>query len=169
MASLTTTARDAGVEWRDGLWPPEKVEAIFRKLAALPYAWGEIDQAGVPPTGLVSVFAPGDPLVAEFLGLCPEPLPTARLERAYVNLFLPRELPYFHQDNANPGHVTVLYFANPEWEPQQGGETQFFMDDRILGVLPVPGRVCAFDARIRHRATSFRDGARFTVALKFVL
>ena len=48
-----------------------------------------------------------------------------------------------------------------------GGETQFLIDDEIKGVLPLPNRIIGFDANLLHRATSFRDNHRFTLAAKF--
>jgi hypothetical protein len=50
---------------------------------------------------------------------------------------------------------------------QEGGETQFIVDNEIYGVTPVPNRMVYFDASILHRATSFRNRHRFTVAIKY--
>ncbi len=49
-----------------------------------------------------------------------------------------------------------------------GGETQFLIDDEIRGILPFPNRLVYFDANILHKATSYRTGHRFTLALKYI-
>jgi len=33
--------------------------------------------------------------------------------------------------------------------------------------VPLPNRLMMFDARLLHRATSFRDRHRFTIAVKY--
>ena len=47
-----------------------------------------------------------------------------------------------------------------------GGETQFLIDDEIKGVLPLPNRIVGFDSNLLHNL-SFRDNHRFTLAAKF--
>ncbi|TQV84258.1 hypothetical protein FKG94_06270 [Exilibacterium tricleocarpae] len=77
-----------------------------------------------------------------------------------------------HQDNESPGFYTLLYYANPEWHPRFGGETQYYSDDLsqvIHTVLPSPLRLVFFDARIPHFGSppsrEFWD-LRITVAFK---
>ena len=79
-------------------------------------------------------------------------------------LFAPSETPYFHTDGEG---ITFLYYPNLEWNLQDGGETQFYVDGNILGVPPAPNRLVMFDGEIVHRASSFRDRYRFTVAIKY--
>jgi len=86
------------------------------------------------------------------------------LYRMYINCFAPSECPYFHTDGEG---ITFLYYPNLEWNLQDGGETQFYVDGNILGVPPAPNRLVMFDGEIVHRATSFRDRHRFTVAIKY--
>ena len=61
----------------------------------------------------------------------------------------------------------LYYFTNHVWGVHDGGETQFLIDDEIKGVLPLPNRIVGFDSNLLHRATSFRDNHRFTLAAKF--
>ena len=82
----------------------------------------------------------------------------------YINCFAPNENPYFHTDGEG---VTFLHYANDRFDLQEGGETQFYVDENIYGVIPIPNRLVMFDGRILHRATSFRNGHRFTVAIKY--
>lgn len=56
------------------------------------------------------------------------------------------------QDSKN---VTVLYYANPAWERDWGGETIFFNDDNdaAMAVSPRPGRVVVSRGAILRRVT----------------
>jgi len=91
-------------------------------------------------------------------------LSNMKLYRMYINCFAPNENPYFHTDGEG---VTFLHYANDRFDLQEGGETQFYVDENIYGVIPIPNRLVMFDGRILHRATSFRNGHRFTVAIKY--
>lgn len=90
-----------------------------------------------------------------------------KLYRMYVNCFSPNENPYFHIDGEN-GH-TFLYYPQEDWKLDDGGETQFLVDESIHGVFPIPNRIVKFNASIKHKATSFRDRHRFTLAIKYQL
>ena len=85
--------------------------------------------------------------------------------RVYINCFSPNENPYFHHDNDNG--YTCLFYPNLDFELDEGGETQFFIDGKIEGVLPLPNRMVLFDANLDHKATSFRTKYRFTIAIKY--
>jgi len=84
--------------------------------------------------------------------------------RMYINCFAPSENPYFHIDGKG---YTLLYYANDNWDVNDGGETQFFIDNNLYGVIPVPNRLVIFNAGLLHKATSFRNRHRFTVAIKY--
>ena len=88
-----------------------------------------------------------------------------RLDRMYINCFAPSENPYFHTDGETG--YTFLYYPQENWKIDDGGETHFLIDESIYGVFPLPNRIVKFDASILHRATSFRDRHRFTVAIKY--
>ena len=83
----------------------------------------------------------------------------------YINCFAPSERPYFHTDGSDG--ITMLYYPQEKWEPDDGGETQFYVDGEIRGIVPQPNRLVYFDASILHRATSFRSVHRFTIAIKY--
>jgi hypothetical protein len=85
--------------------------------------------------------------------------------RLYINCFAPAENPYFHTDG-NVG-TTFLYYPNMSWDIDDCGETQFFIDGNFYGIAPIPNRMISFDANILHKATSFRDKHRFSVAIKY--
>lgn len=132
------------------------------------YAYGEVDQEGSPTTGMVHEI-PETEFVYKLLRKTvfdrfPD-VEKLKLDRMYVNCFAPREIPYFHTDG-DTGY-TLLYYVNESWQPNDGGETQFLIDESLYGVVPTPNRMVMFDASILHRATSFRDTHRFTVAIKY--
>ena len=86
------------------------------------------------------------------------------LYRMYINCFAPSENPYFHTDGQG---YTFLYYVNDNWEIDDGGETQFLINGNLYGITPIPNRIVYFDGQILHKATSFRDRHRFTVAIKY--
>lgn len=78
-----------------------------------------------------------------------------------------------------------MYYCNSTWQPDEKGETKFFItkedldgyklqdikgntDPLVISVAPIPGRFCFFKSQINHSATGFRSSARFVPALKFV-
>jgi len=87
-----------------------------------------------------------------------------KLDRFYVNRFQPKEIPRFHED----GEVlTCLLYADPgAWQPNDHGETQLLIGGEVRGILPFPNRMLLFDGRLLHRATSFRNRRRHTIAAK---
>jgi len=92
-----------------------------------------------------------------------------KLNRMYINCFAPSENPYFHIDSI-PGNLTFLYYPNKTWEIDEGGETQFYAQENqyFYGVLPLPNRLVEFDSSIIHKATTFRNRHRFTIAIKYI-
>ena len=87
------------------------------------------------------------------------------LYRMYINCFAPSENPYFHTDGEDG--YTFLYYPQKDWKLDDGGETQFIIDNNLYGILPESNRMIMFHANIPHRATTFRDRYRFTVAIKY--
>lgn len=98
-----------------------------------------------------------------------------KLYKSYINCGIKGDSHECHTDTyyQNQGK-TLLYYANRDWEPNHGGETIFYDEDKqeivyICGFKP--GRIVIFDSDIPHsaRPQSF-DGPnyRFTLALKFL-
>ena len=91
-----------------------------------------------------------------------------KLTRIYVNCFSPNDNPFFHRDvDEGCDATTFLYYPNLKWKPDDGGETQFAVDGSLYGVPPMPNRLVSFPSEMLHKATSFRDRYRFTVAIKY--
>ena len=130
------------------------------------YRYGETDDGHTPPTG-VTHDIPKEQYIYELFYTKTQPLVPEGLTfyRMYINCFAPREVPYFHTDGDSG--VTFLYYPQYNWQPNDGGETQIYVQGNIQGVVPLPNRLMMFDARLLHRATSFRDKHRFTVAIKY--
>ena len=141
------------------------IEEIYYRVIKLPYYYGERDSKDLPPTGLVSKLDGDDWIVKTIDQKVREYTGNLQLYRSYVNIFSPGEIPYYHTDNIRG--VTVLYYVNLNYHINQGGETSFLINDNITGILPYPGRITIFSANVLHRANSYRDHHRFTIALKY--
>jgi len=141
-------------------------ENVIRYCHNAAYSYGEKDSPTSLPTGMIHEIDETSEIYKLFLDETKELVPTSlNLNRMYVNCFAPSENPYFHIDGSHG--VTLLYYAVEEWNIEYGGETQFVVDDEIRGVFPFPNRMVMFDANILHRATAFRTGHRFTLAVKY--
>ena len=133
------------------------------------YTFGEKDTGEGLPCGFVNEI-PETHLVYKILDTIlrerVEFIRDMKLTRMYVNCFAPSECPYFHTDGEG---ITFLYYPQHTWDIDMGGETQFVIDDEIKGIFSIPNRLVMFDGNILHRATTFRNRHRFTVAIKYSL
>ena len=133
------------------------------------YTYGEVDMTDSVPTGMIHEIPESEfvykLLRKKILEKC-EFVGSMNLYRMYINCFSPSENPYYHTDGEED-HLTFLYYPNNEWQLNDGGETQFFIDGDIYGVAPIPNRIVMFNGSLMHRATSFRDRYRFTIAIKY--
>jgi SM-20-related protein len=93
--------------------------------------------------------------------------------RSHMNLTVYGDLTFPHRDgHATRTDVTALYFANPRWEREWGGELLFFdsRGDSLYAIRPRPGRLVLFRGSIEHRVgipTRECYEARLTLACKF--
>ena len=130
------------------------------------YIYGDTDTMETPPTGVTHDIPEGIKIYELFRLKTEKIVPEGLLlYRMYINCFSPREIPYFHTDG--PNGVTLLYYPQYDWKLDDGGETQILVDEDIRGIVPVSNRILMFDARMLHRATTFRDRYRFTIAIKY--
>lgn len=151
----------------DNIYSFQTNSEIYKEVFNLPYHIGELDDIGFEPTGVVAELTDKDDKLVNYLsGVINEHLPHLRnVQRTYVNLFQAGEQPNWHVDGAC---TTVLIYVMPqELNLSEGGETQFWMDDKIIGIKPKPCRMVVFDGRIDHKATSFKSFPRFTIAFKY--
>ena len=155
------------IKYDDNFLTPEEFVKVYDYCHKAQYSYGEADDYGLPPTGMINQIQAREDIFVMFKQRLKEKIPELRglsFYRMYVNIFAPGENPYFHQDGKG---LTCLYYANWDWQLQDGGETQFYIDGNILGVPPVPNRLVVFDGMIQHRATSFRNKHRFSIAIKY--
>tara|TARA_E500000331_G_scaffold42656_1_gene35235 strand:+ start:2164 stop:2868 length:705 start_codon:yes stop_codon:yes gene_type:complete len=106
-----------------------------------------------------------------------------QIYRLYINYFGPREQANFHRDcdlpddpqdeaeQRNSNQITLLYYPKHRFDytMDEGGCTEFYMDDRVIGIPPTANSMSYFTSTILHRATPFRSHSRFTVAAKCCL
>lgn len=142
--------------------------SVLQYCVKAPYTYGETDNADTPPTGMISPIEENNLIYRIFEDKIKEKISLVsdlKIYRMYINCFSPGENPYYHIDGKNG--ITCLYYVNPDFDVNDGGETQFIIDKKQgMNIFPVPNRMCFFDANITHRATSFRNIHRFTIAIK---
>lgn len=155
------------INYDDNFLSQNEYESVLDYCINTEYSFGERDDENLPPTGMIRNIETVE-MIYDLLSQRLEEkcsfLKDMKLYRMYVNCFVPGENPYFHIDGEG---LTFLYYVNPEWNVQEGGETQFYVDDNVYGVSPIPNRLVMFNGMILHRATSFRSQHRFTVAIKY--
>ena len=105
-------------------------------------------------------------LDSKIISYFPNKIKDLSLYRAYINLFNAGEQPNFHTDGEG---LTSLFYINTEnYNLDEGGCTEILTDKQYLvSVLPIRNSLVTFDAKVLHRATSFKSFPRFTVALKY--
>jgi hypothetical protein len=146
---------------------PEQ-QRVYEYCLKANYRYGEQDTPDYPATGMIHNISGHEFVYKLFSRKIEETfdfLQSLKMYRMYVNCFAPGESSYFHIDH-DTGY-TLLYYPHFDWSLNDGGETQFYIDENLQGILPVPNRLSIFDASILHRATSFRNRHRFTVAIKY--
>ena len=177
----------------DNFFPNNIADSVldFCESQAL-YRYGETDNREEPPTGLVCDIYHKDSEQSQlsqdartcddskliynfFIKYIHEKYPgfwnDYVIYRLYVNIFAPKETAYFHKDSVGDSdQLTFLYYPIPkfDYDLNQGGWTEFDLDSKIIGVLPLPNSLTRFTSSINHRATPFRDHHRFTVAIKCI-
>tara|TARA_R100001129_G_scaffold182430_1_gene163052 strand:+ start:716 stop:1198 length:483 start_codon:yes stop_codon:yes gene_type:complete len=158
----------SSIEIKDNFLEETDAKRVLEYCVQSSYTYGEVDTPQTPPTGMVHEIQRDEDIYKLFESKIKNYYRYVRklnLYRMYVNCFSPSENPYFHTDGDKG--VTFLYYVNDQWTLNEGGETQILVDDEIRGVLPLPNRIVGFNANLLHRATSFRNRHRFTLAVKF--
>ncbi len=158
----------SSIEIKDNFLEEADAKRVLEYCVQSSYTYGEVDTPQTPPTGMVHEIQRDEDIYKLFESKIKNYYRYVRklnLYRMYVNCFSCSENPYFHTDGDRG--VTFLYYVNDQWTLNEGGETQILIDDEIRGVLPLPNRIVGFNANLLHRATSFRNRHRFTLAVKF--
>lgn len=161
------------IETIDNLFSDEECKTIFKFASSSRYIYGISDAEHTPPTGLESADLVPQTFIDDLLAKLRQTVKNCNIndftiQSTTLNLFIPGEHPHFHKDIADG--ITVLYYCTDEFDVNNNGETQFRIesdgDVYIHGVFPRPGRAVVFHGSVPHRATSFRNKPRFTLAIR---
>ena len=162
----------------DGMVEPIVIQQIGTLVKTMHYVRAEKSRADVP--GLVAAcdIAPdaiaGDTFLRGLRQIVEKLFPNEQFtdQRAYVNCSVYGDAYYVHRDcAAHERHVTVLYYANLEWQTDWGGETIYYNDeeDGECVITPRPGRLVVARGAVLHRgnvpARSCHE-QRYTLAYK---
>jgi hypothetical protein len=150
----------------DNFLSEKEKQEIYDYCKKQSYHRGEVDRIGCPPTGLISNLDNQNIISKLMKQITNE---KKDMFRTYINLFIPNEKPYYHQDNNDPNYKTCIYYVNTDKinYMEEGGEPYFIQNDFIKGVSFVSGRMVLFNSNIMHKATSFRNRDRYTIAIKY--
>lgn len=156
------------INYIDSFLTKEEHKYVYDYCLNASYHYGEVDYAGQQPTGMISTINGNERVYTLMRRRILETFDFLRpmhLYRMHLNLFSPNEQTKYHYDGESG--ITLIYYPNLDWELNEGGATEFNLEDQLQGIHPVPNRLAIFDSNIFHRATPFRNSHRFTVAIKF--
>ncbi|MFO1246738.1 MAG: 2OG-Fe(II) oxygenase [Alphaproteobacteria bacterium] len=154
------------------------VKQVGALVRALHYVRKEKSRPGVPGLAAVSDIPAEriatDPFLLSLRQAVERLFPDEQFsnQRAYVNCSIFGDSYYLHRDCAiEDKHVTALYYANLEWQPDWGGETIYYNDDDDgeIAITPRPGRLVVARGAILHRGNVPARGCyeeRYTLAYK---
>ncbi len=152
----------------DNFLSSEDHVSVSEYVRSCPYYYGITDPGYTVPTGMSHKLDLDHNITIVLDSLLRKHNQLPQLSIIYVNLFRPSEISHFHTDCELENTYTGLYYANSEeWNCDEGGETQFLINNEIYGILPKPNRMILFDSRLLHKATPFQDRHRWTIALKY--
>lgn len=83
------------------------------------------------------------------------------ISKCYTNVGTMASSFYFHTDYYEVGRKTLLYYVNPRWDKEWGGETMFANKhgECEIAVEYKPGRIVIFDAEIEHKPSNISKDA----------
>ncbi|WP_437492265.1 2OG-Fe(II) oxygenase [Sorangium sp. So ce1014] len=178
-----TTVNGRKVILVDHLFRKKKIEQVYRTLSeSYVYYRGQLSSSADHFPKMVAHFVDLEAFqmlffYEEVFGLmkrCYADVPL-HLYKAYVNQTCYGDVNYPHVDcKPRRRDMTVLYYANPRWDREWGGETMLYDDSGAfnLAVLPAPGRVLIFPGATWHCAgipSRVCPVSRFTLAMKYTL
>ena len=162
----------------DNMVDPMMVKQIANLVRTLRYVRKEKSRPGVPGLAAVSDIPAEriavDPFLCGLRQTVERLFPDEQFadQRAYVNCSVYGDGYYVHRDcAAHERHVTALYYANLEWQPDWGGETIYYNDeeDAELAITPRLGRLVIARGAVLHRGnvpTRNCYEERYTLAYK---
>ena len=163
----------------DNFIDPVMVQTIAGIVKTLRYQRKEKSRADVPVSAasadIADALLTSDPFFLRLKSVAQEMIgEVLRDQRAYVNSSVYGDMYYSHRDcSVHRQHVTLLYYANLEWQSDWGGETIFYNDneDAEVVVSPKPGRLVVARGAILHRGTVPTRACyeeRYTIAYKML-
>lgn len=162
----------------DNVIDPATVKQVNEGVRTLSYVRKEKSRLDVPGMAPVSDIPlekiPDDPFLRMLRRLVEQAFPGEEFsdQRAYVNCSTYGDGYYMHRDcPVHEDHVTALYYANLEWQPDWGGETIYYNDEEEpeIIVMPRPGRLVIARGAALHRGnvpTRVCYEQRYTLAYK---
>lgn len=156
------------LNYSDDFFTETEQRRIAEYCLSAKYSYGEKDNSNTPVTGMTHNIPESElvyKLIAKTLYDRVEFIRDLKLYRMYVNCFAPSEEPYFHTDGQ--GFTFLYYPIQRIHNLDDGGETFFVVDGDLMGIMPISNRMVIFDAGIMHKATSYRNDHRFTIAIKY--
>lgn len=157
---------------KDNVFHNDDYRYLIQYTEEAPYYYGEADRDITGPSGMIHTVDLESKISKSVHKKMQDTFPEeiAKYDsphRVYINCFAPREDTYYHIDGERGSKTCLIYLSNTDWVPLLCGETFFYQDDKVIGVPPHPNRAVCFDGNILHKASSFRKGHRFTLALKY--
>ena len=153
----------------DNMFTPNEIDRFYKEVKSLKYSINTQDNDNFSSGASASV--PHDSLFYVAIKKAvfkawPE-LEEQELYDCHTNCFWPGEYTDFHEDNPVDGSATIIYYCDDnEWN--EGGTEVLDEDEKTIEcILPVPGRIMRMPGNHLHKATSYRDKQRLTVAFKF--
>ena len=88
-----------------------------------------------------------------------------KIIRGYINGQTYGQFGSYHCDD---GEITYLYYPNLDWSVNDGGGTEFSLqDDNSIVVYPKFNRMCIFNSKILHRSMPNRSFTKLRMTLAF--
>lgn len=160
----------------DGLVPQELIESIYQLLLVGSFKHSHVAFTDSPyKTQAMDLNDKKYPQIEKLASIIHPLIPDVHkyhLDAVYANAYSFADVPMVHQDTQYDNELTVLYYANPVWDVNYGGETVFLDHENgelVKAVLPKPGRILIFQADYFHCGripNRLCPGYRYTIAFK---
>jgi hypothetical protein len=154
----------------DNVFSQKICNDVLDSIEKYPFYRTETDGPGLPKTGLSHNLYPDENLYELFFRTLVKKnildVKKYKPYRVHLNLFLKNENCFFHVDSECEQDITFIYYASKTDEINYTGNTDFILNNKIVSIPYVQNRMISFPANFTHRATSFHNKDRFSLALK---
>lgn len=152
------------IEIYDNFFDDDVSKSIFEYCKTVNYKFGEYDKFSIYPDGFVYDISKVENVYKLIFNKIEEKFKVSsylEIYRMNINTF-----PTTYHSDHKCGY-TFLYYVGDFFDMTNEGETQFLFENFIYGVSPIPNRMVRYPSNIRHKATKFVEGNRFTLASKY--